>query len=117
MTTIFDKYDIDVVLQGHDHTYSRSYLLTSDGREHTAYSAENTKAEYTNIKDGQSEDSAALETKKEFLEQNLCYKIVDRRQGTINNPEGVLYMEANSATGSKYYNLISTQQDYIADTS
>ena len=117
LTTIFDKYDIDVVLQGHDHTYSRSYLLTSDGREHTAYSAENTKAEYTNIKDGQSEDSAALETKKEFLEQNLCYKIVDRRQGTINNPEGVLYMEANSATGSKYYNLISTQQDYIADRS
>ena len=26
-------------------------------------------------------------------------------------------MEANSATGSKYYNLISTQQDYIAERS
>ena len=117
LTTIFDKYDIDVVLQGHDHTYSRSYMLTSDGREHTAYSADNVKQEYTNIKDNQSEDAAALAAKKEFLEQNLCYKIVDKRQGTVNNPEGVLYMEANSATGSKYYNLISTQQDYIADRS
>lgn len=117
LTAIFDKYDIDVVLQGHDHTYSRSYMLSGDGKNHTAYSAENTKKEYTDIKDGQSDDLTALETKKEFLEQNLCYKIVDRHQGTINNPEGVLYMEANSATGSKYYNLISTQQDYIADRS
>ena len=24
LTPVFDKYDIDVVLQGHDHTYSRS---------------------------------------------------------------------------------------------
>lgn len=117
LTTIFDKYDIDVVLQGHDHTYSRSYMLTSDGKEHTAYSSENTKAEYTNIKDNQSDDLTALETKNEFLKQNLCYNIIDKTQGTINNPEGVLYMEANSATGSKYYNLISKQQDYIASRS
>lgn len=117
LTTIFDKYDIDVVLQGHDHTYSRSYMLTSDGKEHTVYSDGNIKEEYTDIKDNQSDDAAALGEKKEFLEQNLCYKIADKRQGTINNPEGVLYMEANSATGSKYYNLISTQQDYIANRS
>lgn len=91
-------------------------MLTSDGKEHTVYSDGNIKEEYTDIKDNQS-DAAALGEKKEFLEQNLCYKIADKRQGTINNPEGVLYMEANSATGSKYYNLISTQQDYIANRS
>lgn len=32
LTPIFDKYDIDVVLQGHDHTYSRTYQLTGDGK-------------------------------------------------------------------------------------
>ena len=117
LTTLLDKYDIDVVLQGHDHTYSRSYMLTSDGKAHTAYTKENVKDEYLNVKDGKTEDSNALQSKKDYLEQNLCYKIVDKTQGTINNPQGVLYMEANSATGSKYYNLISTQQDYIADRS
>lgn len=117
LTTLLDKYDIDVVLQGHDHTYSRSYMLTSDGNTHTAYTKDNIKDEYVNVKDGKTDDSAALSSKQDYLNQNLCYKIVDKTQGTINNPEGVLYMEANSATGSKYYNLISTQQDYIADRS
>lgn len=117
LTTLLDKYDIDVVLQGHDHTYSRSYMLTSDGNTHTAYTKDNVKDEYLNVKDGKTDDSAALSSKQEYLNQNLCYKIVDKTQGTINNPEGVLYMEANSATGSKYYNLISTQQDYIAERS
>lgn len=117
LTTLLDKYDIDVVLQGHDHTYSISYMLTSDGNTHTAYTKDNVKDEYLNVKDGKTDDSAALSSKQEYLNQNLCYKIVDKTQGTINNPEGVLYMEANSATGSKYYNLISTQQDYIAERS
>lgn len=117
LTTLLDKYDIDVVLQGHDHTYSRSYMLTSDGNTHTAYTKDNVKDEYLNVKDGKTDDSAALSSKQEYLNQNLCYKIVDKTQGTINNPEGVLYMEANSATGSKYYNLISTQHDYIAERS
>lgn len=117
LTTLLDKYDIDVVLQGHDHTYSRSYMLTSDGNTHTAYTKDNVKDEYLNVKDGKTDDSAALSSKQEYLNQNLCYKIVDKTQGAINNHEGVLYMEANSATGSKYYNLISTQQDYIAERS
>ena len=37
LTPIFDAYDIDVVLQGHDHTYSRSKLLYGDGQTHGAY--------------------------------------------------------------------------------
>lgn len=101
LTTLMDKYDIDVVLQGHDHTYSRSYMLTSDGQAHTSYDS-------TALKDATEAQLA------EFQKQNLCYSIADKTQGTVNNPNGVLYMEANSSTGSKYYNLISTQQDYIA---
>ena len=37
LTPVFDKYDIDVVLQGHDHTYSRSALLYGDGQQHNSY--------------------------------------------------------------------------------
>ena len=33
---------------------------------------------------------------------------------TVTDPQGTLYMTANSASGSKYYELLSTQQDYIA---
>lgn len=100
LTTLMDKYDIDVVLQGHDHTYSRTYQLTSDGKEHTVYDS--------------SADLSNETVKKEFLTQNQCYNIVDKTQNKVKNPKGVLYMEANSSTGSKFYNLITTQQDYIA---
>ena len=37
LTPIFDEYDIDVVLQGHDHTYSRSKMLYGDGQTHGTY--------------------------------------------------------------------------------
>ena len=33
---------------------------------------------------------------------------------TVVNPNGTLYMTANSASGSKFYELIAAQQDYIA---
>ncbi|MCI6737651.1 MAG: metallophosphoesterase, partial [Intestinibacter sp.] len=33
---------------------------------------------------------------------------------TVTNPEGILYMTANSASGSKYYDLVEKKQAYIA---
>lgn len=33
LTPVIDKYDIDAVLQGHDHTYSRTYQISSDGSD------------------------------------------------------------------------------------
>lgn len=105
LTTLFDKYDIDVALQGHDHTYSRSYQLTSDGAAHTAYDS--------------SVKLSDPAVKADFLNQNLCYKIVsqDATNNVVTNPQGVLYMEANSSTGSKFYDLIASQQNYIASRS
>ena len=49
-----------------------------------------------------------------YESQNLCYTIADMKQGVLHNPKGVFYMSSNSATGSKFYNLIPQQQDYIA---
>lgn len=100
LTPIFDENDIDVVLQGHDHTYSRTYQLTGDGRTHTAYNS-------SNYRDDEN-----------FAEENNCYIVKSNTQsGTVVNPEGTVYLEANSSTGSKFYNLIATQQDYIAERS
>ncbi|MFD6153130.1 fibronectin type III domain-containing protein [Streptomyces sp. NPDC060243] len=65
--TAFSKLGVDLVLQGHDHSYSRSYL----------------------IKNGQKADP------EEQPGQNEVYP----------GPGGVLYVTANSASGSKYYDI------------
>ncbi len=100
LTPLMDEYDIDVVLQGHDHTYSRTYQLSGDGKDHTAYDKNN------------------YEDDPNYLEENNCYvinsNVVD---GTIVDPEGTVYLETNSSTGSKFYELIPNQQDYIAERS
>ena len=98
LTPLMDKYDIDVVLQGHDHTYSRTYQLSSDGKEHTAYNKDN----YRND--------------PEYQEQNNCYVInSDVVGGTVIDPAGTVYLETNSSTGSKFYELEVGQQDFIAE--
>lgn len=100
LTPVIDKYDIDAVLQGHDHTYSRTYQLSSDGKDHSTY----TKAP--------SESDAF----SKYLSDNLCYSLKSgsKNVNKVVDPEGTVYFEANSATGSKFYQLIGTQQDYIA---
>jgi hypothetical protein len=66
-TTAFSDLGVDLVLQGHDHSYSRSY----------------------EIKNGQKANAA-------------------EQPGTADvypGPGGVIYVTANSASGSKYYDL------------
>ena len=129
LTPIFDAYDIDVVLQGHDHTYSRSKLLYGDGQTHGAYEFrlnddgsdydwdhaydinENTQIPLS------PEDDAGQALLDGFQADNHCYTIETTVGSTVVNPNGTLYMSANSASGSKYYELISSQQDYIAQRS
>jgi len=131
LTPVFDSYDIDVVLQGHDHTYSRSKLLYGDGKVHSGYEfrlnedgsdydwdhafnvASGEKIALT-PEDGDTEGAAALAA---FQADNNCYTIESTVGNTVTNPKGILYMSANSASGSKYYELIGTQQDYIASRS
>nr|WP_269329169.1 metallophosphoesterase family protein [Kineosporia babensis] len=65
--TTFSKLGVDLVLQGHDHAYTRSYL----------------------IKNGEKADA-------------------DEKPGAADvfaGPGGVLYVTANSASGSKYYGI------------
>ena len=124
LTPVFDSYDIDVVLQGHDHTYSRTKMLYGDGKVHSGYEFRLNEEHAFNITNGQSiplapedgdeEGAAALAA---FQADNNCYTIENTVGNTVVDPKGILYMTANSASGSKYYELIGTQQDYVANRS
>ncbi len=129
LTPIIDENDIDVVLQGHDHTYSRSKLLYGDGQTHSGYefrlNAEGTDYDWDHAYDVAAdkaiplapEDAAGKSELTGFQRDNLCYTIETAGGSSVTNPKGTLYMSANSATGSKFYELISPQQDYIAQRS
>ena len=131
LTPIFDQYDIDVVLQGHDHTYSRSKLLYGDGQTHGTYefqlNADGSDYDWDNAYNTQTNskiplypedgDTAGQTTLNDFQADNKCYTIETTNGNTVTNPNGILYMTANSASGSKFYELISAQQDYIAQRS
>ena len=128
LTPIFDEYDIDVVLQGHDHTYSRTKLLYGDGQSHGTYefrlNEDGSDYDWDNAYNTQTDeriplypeegDTAGQTAHDAFQADNNCYTIEDVEGNTVTNPQGILYMTANSASGSKFYELISSQQDYVA---
>ncbi|RDU21972.1 FN3 domain-containing metallophosphoesterase family protein [Anaerosacchariphilus polymeriproducens] len=101
LTPLMDKFDIDVVFQGHDHTYSRSFQLKSDGKKHTAYDKNNYKNDVN------------------YLKENNCYILCSSKAdgNRVVNPEGTVYFEGNSVSGSKFYELNEEPQDYIAERS
>lgn len=78
LTPIFDDLGIDVVLQGHDHVYVRSYIMKGNQA----------------LTDPSAYDSAEMDS--------------------ITNPDGILYITANSGSGSKYYNIKDEQFTYAA---
>ncbi|WP_294498472.1 metallophosphoesterase family protein [uncultured Gemmiger sp.] len=128
LTPIFDANDIDVVLQGHDHTYSRSKILYGDGQTHGTYQfqLDETGMDYDwdhayNTQTGEQiplypedGDTEGAALRDAFQQDNKCYVLEDVEGNSITNPQGILYMTANSASGSKFYELLATQQDYIA---
>jgi hypothetical protein len=78
LPTILSDVDIDLVLMGHDHVYTRSYLIN---------------------------DGLVAEDTKQAV------------QGTVKPKEGdVLYVTANSASGSKYYDIRNQKYDFAAVT-
>ena len=131
LTPIFDKYDIDVVLQGHDHTYSRSKVLYGDGQTHGTYefqlAADGSDYDWYNAYNTQTgakiplapedTDASGTAANKIFKDDNHCYTLESGEASSVTDPQGTLYITANSASGSKYYELNSTKQDYIANRS
>lgn len=70
---IFQELDIDVVLQGHDHVYTRTYMMN-----------------------GLTPDTSS------------------GVQSSVTDSTGILYLTANSASGSKYYDIAAPDAAYSA---
>lgn len=115
---ILERNKIDVVLTGHDHTYSRSLILKGGVNDQSKMIDQDTyDAQYDNDVNGQPttqaykdyltnvDDNEAIQP----VTQDVTYK-----NGNVVDPNGILYMTANSASGSKYYNLVQQKQAYIA---
>ena len=73
LVPVFDELDIDVVLQGHDHVYCRTYMMKNFAVSDTD--------KYTY---GNSDSSVPT---------------------AVTDPEGILYVTANSGSGSKHYDI------------
>lgn len=126
----FEEYDIDVVLTGHDHAYSRSEILKGGVKTFGDY----TDDEFDDMLDRDvdaGENPTTLFVAPEniiptttdpaeqaylaYLKSVMDEDAVQETEGnTAVNPEGILYMTANSSSGSKYYDLVPRMQTYIA---
>ena len=82
LVPVFEELDIDVVLQGHDHVYVRTYMM--DG--------------FTPITES----------------DKYTYADGDGVPEAVTDPDGILYVTANSASGSKYYEIQNMQFPYAA---
>lgn len=72
LSPIFTDLGIDVVLMGHDHTYTRTYIMNDLTPDTTTGGS------------------------------------------SVTDPQGVLYVTAHSATGSKYYSIVNQNASYAA---
>ncbi len=134
LTPYFEENDVDVVLTGHDHAYSRSKIMLGGKQSETAksytddefdeqldkdldYSGDQTLfVAPGNIKDDttDSAEQKYLAYLKSIMDDNAV-EAVKQAGETVMNPEGILYMTASSSSGSKYYDLVPRKQTYIAN--
>ena len=131
LTPYFEENDVDVVLTGHDHAYSRSKMLLG-GKKTTDYTddefdeqldkdmdaGENPATLYTapgNIKNDTTDpaEQTYLNYLKSIMDEDAIEQVKTESEAVI-NPDGILYMTANSSSGSKYYDLVPRMQSYIA---
>ncbi|MGN0414255.1 MAG: metallophosphoesterase [Agathobacter sp.] len=127
----FEENDIDVVLSGHDHAYSRSKMMltalksftyTDDAfdemLEKDLDAGENPAGLTTapgNILTDTTDDleKAYLGYLDSIMDTGFVENIATVND-TVVNPQGILYVTANSASGSKFYDLVPREQSYIA---
>lgn len=132
LVPIFENNDVDIVLTGHDHAYSRSKILKGG---HSTY--EYTDDEFDEMLDKDmdaGEDPETLKTapanikddttdpaEQKYLE--YLYSVMDEDavqeltgdQDVAIDPDGIMYLTAGSSSGSKYYDLVPRKQTYIAE--
>lgn len=128
LVPIFGANGIDVVLSGHDHAYSRSYILQG-AQKNTAYTDKEFSTQLDkDIDNGDSKTNLYVapmnilnttSDKEEIAYLNYLDTIMDKKavvskENKVYNPKGILYITAGSASGSKYYDLTPRKQSYVA---
>ena len=118
LVPIFEENDIDVVLTGHDHTYARSKILKGGVKDESTFLSEDDYEKFFDIEFESDytelvEDEKYLNYLESIEDKNAIESDLSVRGENIYNPEGILYITANSASGSKYYNNVPRQQSYI----
>lgn len=105
---VLEDNKIDVVLTGHDHTYSRSFILNNGAKDSSKFI---TADEFDNYINGTTPSDTKYEN---YINSIGNDHSTTNTSNSVVNPDGILYMTANSASGSKYYNLVEKKQTYIA---
>lgn len=127
----FEANDVDMVLTGHDHAYSRSKMLLG-GSKTTEYTDDEFDEQLEkdmdagdapstlttapgNIKDTTTDagEKKYLDYLHSIMDEEAIEQVKTESEAVI-NPDGILYMTANSSSGSKYYDLVPRMQSYIA---
>ena len=133
LVPIFEENDVDIVLTGHDHAYSRTKMLkggqSTTGFEYTDDEfdeqldkdldvGDSTETRYeapANIQDDTTDpaEQRYLEYLHSVMDEDAVLELTDGQDVAINS-EGIMYLTAGSSSGSKYYDLVPRQQTYIA---
>lgn len=132
LVPVFEQNDIDLVLAGHDHAYSRTKMLKG-GQFKMEYSDDEFEEQLEKDMDaGENPDTLyeapgniSEDTQDEGEQKYLKYlhAVMDEEavmeltenQETAVNSDGIMYLTAGSSSGSKYYDLVPRQQTYIAN--
>lgn len=117
---ILEENHIDVVFSGHDHTYARSKILKGGKKDESAFLTED---EYDNFFEKEFEtnytqlveDEKYINYLKSIQDKNAVVTDLKIENEKIVDPDGILYITADSPSGSKYYNNVPRKQEYIAE--
>ncbi len=85
---LLNKCGVNLVLQGHDHLYSRSYPIVSSKRN------------------GEFYPETKEETKIALEKEGITYDVYQ-------DPSGPIYVNTGSASGSKYYGVVGYDKEMI----
>lgn len=133
LVPIFEENDVDIVLTGHDHAYSRTKMLkggqSTTGFEYTDEEfdeqldkdldvGDSTETRYEapgNIQDDTTDpaEQRYLEYLHSVMDDDAVLELTEGQDVAIDS-EGIMYLTAGSSSGSKYYDLVPRQQTYIA---
>lgn len=127
----FEECGIDLVMTGHDHAYSRSKIMKGAVKQNNysddlfdamlekdidnGDSTETLTVAPQNIKDDTTDpdEKAYLNYLNSVMDKNAVQEITGN-SSTVIDPDGIVYLTGDSSSGSKYYDLVSRQQSYIA---